>query len=52
MAEMEEKKTEERAEATIRPPRENRGGGQPGGRGPNERRGDGRGGDAARGSWP
>ena len=43
MPEVEEKKTEERQSSENRPPRENRGGGQPGGRGPNERGGDGRG---------
>jgi CRISPR type III-A-associated protein Csm2 len=44
MPEVEEKKTEERQKSENRPPRENRGG-QPSGRGPNDRGGDGRGGD-------
>jgi CRISPR type III-A-associated protein Csm2 len=43
MPEVEEKKTEERQKSENRPPRENRGGGQPSGRGPNDRGGDGRG---------
>jgi CRISPR type III-A-associated protein Csm2 len=53
MPEVEEKKTEERRGGDNRPPRENRGGGRPGDRGPNDRggseaRGGDRGGDRGR----